>query len=665
VNTPSIVWQPDPARAAASQLARFQQFVEARHGLRFSTWAEFHRDSVVSFRRFWSDFLEWSAVRRAGSAEPVCDGDTIERARFFPALRLSYTGTVLDGGGQPDAAVAIVECHEAETPTAALQVREVTRGELRRDVARIAQALEAQGIGPGDRVVALAAHDADTIAVALAATGLGATWSSCGPELANEAVLARFGPLEPAAFVVTGQYRSGGVRHDLLARAREVAAALPTLRLTLVTGAAADAAVTRDAAQWPHHLVALAQLMAGTEAVTRDWTLLPFNQPLFLLFSSGTTGAPKAIVHGAGGTLLEHLKEHRLHGDLGPGDRLYYQTTCGWMMWHWTLSGLATGAAIVTYDGSVATPDASALWRLAARTGVTVLGASPAFWQYTRDSAVSPRTLGTTQLRALASTGSMLDDHWYDWARREVGEIPLMSISGGTDIIGCFVLGNPTLPVYRGESQCVSLALDVRALADPAGGPDELVCGTPFPSRPLGLLHDHDGSRFHEAYFAAHPGLWTHGDFIELTARGTARILGRADAVLKVKGVRIGPAEITGIARRLPEVRDAMAVEQRHADSPGGSRIVLLVVLQDGVALDRALVHRIKRAIRDGASADHVPAVVAAIPELPTTLNGKLSERAAREALAGQVPVNRAAIRNPEVLDLIRALPEASRDHPA
>jgi acetoacetyl-CoA synthetase len=367
-------------------------------------------------------------------------------------------------------------------------------------------------------------------------------------------------------------------------------------------------------------------------------------------------------VHGAGGTLLEHLKEHRLHGDLGPADRLYFQTSCGWMMWHWTLSALATGASIVTYDGSISIPGPDALWGLAAATRTTVLGASPAFVQFCRESGVNLSAHDLSTLRAFLSTGSILAEHHFDWITEQLGAIQVQSISGGTDIIGCFVLGNPMLPVWRGESQCVGLGMDVRALEDPTGGPAELVCGCPFPSRPVAFLNDPDGSRCHDAYFAANAGLWTHGDFIELTARGSARILGRSDGILKVRGVRIGPAEITSVVRELPEVREAMAVEQGDPREPGGNRIVLLVVLAQGIALDRSLTHRIKRTVRDRTSADHVPAVIIALPELPMTTNGKTSERAARDAINGRSLVNLAALRNPEVLGVLLEHPELRVD---
>ncbi len=386
----------------------------------------------------------------------------------------------------------------------------------------------------------------------------------------------------------------------------------------------------------------------------------PFPHPLFVLASSGTTGNPKAIVHGSGGTLLEHFKEHRLHTGLGGTDTLLFVTTCGWMMWNWQLSALACGTRIVLYDGSPTHPETDALWRVVEREGVSVLGTSPAYLQYCQDSGIVPRErVDLSKLRAVLSTGSVLRDAQYDWLARNVGDIPLQSISGGTDILGCFVLGNPNLPVWAGESQCLSLGMDARAWAD--GGRDvtgtgatgELVCTNPFPSRPLEFLGDDGGRRYHEAYFAQNAGVWTHGDLVQITERGTARILGRSDGVLNVRGNRVGPAEIYAVLQDFAEIREAMAVEQEAPREAGGTRLVLLVVMRGDALLDRPLQLRIKKELSTRASAAHVPALIAAVAALPATHNGKRSERAARDAVNGRPAANRNALANPECLEEI------------
>jgi acetoacetyl-CoA synthetase len=394
-------------------------------------------------------------------------------------------------------------------------------------------------------------------------------------------------------------------------------------------------------------------LQAGDAAPPAEH--FPFDHPLYVMFSSGTTGLPKCIVHGAGGTLLEHLKEHRLHCDARPGDVLLFQTTSGWMMWQWMVSALGAGAEIVLYDGSPSHPSPDQLLRVIDESGVTLFGTNPTYLQFLRDSGIVPRDrFSFAAVRGILSTGSVLADALYDWTRDAFKAVPLQSISGGTDIIGCFVLGNPMLPVYRGESQCVSLGLDVRVLAEgrlSAQGRGELVCCRPFPSRPVGFLNDPDGSRFHQAYFSQNPGLWTHGDHIELTPRGTARVLGRSDSTLNVRGIRIGPAEIYSVVQQIPGVRQMLAVEQRDGREPGGSRIVLLLVLEDGTELDRALSLRIKKELATRASANHVPGLILAVPELPTTFSGKISERAARDALNGDPVTNRSALRNPVAVE--------------
>lgn len=647
------IFVPDPDAAARSQMADFLATCARETGNTFDGWPVFSRWSAACWRDFWRLFLEWAAPRFEGSPEPVCVGDAIETATFFPDLLLSYTGNLLRASSP------------AEDEAVALIVRDETgrraqwrRRELRARVEAAARALRAHGIGLGDHVVAIARNDDAAIVACLAATGLGATWSSIGPDQGSESILARFRQLDPCLMFTVGSHPYQGSVRSLRERLEAVVGGLPTLdALVSLDG---DVAAL-DGLGCP--VRTLADLEAeGASPEPYPWPLVPFNHPLFVMFSSGTTGAPKCIVHGVGGTLLEHLKEQRLHSDLRAGDRLLFTTSCGWMMWNWQLSALAAQTTIVAYDGSPTFPTSDALWRVVSEEGVTVFGTSPAFLQYCRDSAVVPReAVDLSRLRAMQSTGSVLPEHLYDWVAANVGSLPLQSISGGTDILGCFVLGNPLLPVWRGESQSISLGMDVRSLRA-EGAPDdavgELVCCNPFPSRPLGLFNDPDGRKFHGAYFAQNEGVWTHGDFVALTHHDGARILGRSDGVMNIRGIRIGPAEIYSILLDVPEVRLTMAVEQQAPEESGGTRLVLLLVLREGAVLDRPLALRIKREIARRASLVHVPAVMVAVEDLPATHNGKLSERAARDAVNGREPANLSALRNPACLEPLRTHPE-------
>ncbi len=408
--------------------------------------------------------------------------------------------------------------------------------------------------------------------------------------------------------------------------------------------------------------------MAEQNAAAFMWHRLPFNHPLFVLFTSGTTGAPKCILHGAGGSLIEHLKEHRLHTDLGPGERLFFQTSTAWMMWQWQFSALASGVEIVLNDAPVSRPET--LWQIVAAQNVTVFGTSPAYLQLCESVGYQPAAqLDFHALRAVLSTGSILHDRQQDWLTQHVKDLPIQSISGGSDIIGCFVLGNPLVPAYRAECQSRSLGLDVQAYTTEAAGlptgAGELVCANPFPSRPLGFLNDPTGARFHDAYFAKIPGFWAHGDLILFTAQGSARLLGRSDGVMNIRGIRIGPAEIYNAIANIPEVQGALAVEQNFDDIPGNARIVLIVTLRTGISPTPALFDRIASTIARRTSPAHVPAIILDVPELPTTLTGKLSERSAHDAVNGRPLANAAALRNPGCVATIAAHPALRPSQPA
>jgi acetoacetyl-CoA synthetase len=632
-----------------TQLAAFRARCEEVAGTGLATTMALHAFSVEHYRDFWHTFLDWSGLAWEGESEPVCTGEDVRRDRFFPGVRLNYAENLLrplpDAG---DDAAALTSVHADGS------VDRLTRGELRTAVHRTAVALRGLGIGVGDRVAAIAPNHAAVATAALAVAALGATLSTATPDMGRSALLGRFGQVEPVAILLdrAGMGRAGASADDVLAG---VLAGLPTVRHVLLLD---DGPLPAVAGERATRLAALvAEVPAEPDAGA--WPRLPFDHPLWVMFSSGTTGPPKAMVHGAGGSLLEHVKEHRLHGDLGSGDTLYFHTTTAWMMWNWQLSALAVGAHVVLYDGPVAGPET--LWELVADHGVTVFGTSPAYLQLCQDDDYRPReVLDLGRLRAVLSTGAVLHPWQFDWVADAVGEMPLQSISGGTDIVGCFVLGHPDEPVRRGRCQSLGLGLDVAAL-DGDGRPvlgevGELVCRRPFPSRPVGFLADPDGRRFQESYFSQHPGVWTHGDLIEIDPDGSARMHGRSDELLNVDGVRIGPAEIYSIVRRLPEVTGAMAVGQRDPEVPGGTRLVLLVVLVPGTRLDDVLRQRIRSLLRREGSPAHVPSLVLDVPELPMTHNGKLSERAARDTLNGDPVRSLAALKNPACLADIAAV---------
>lgn len=657
MNPDPVMFRPGAEQVARSRMSELMRAVASATGRPIPDYAALQRFALEDPARFWSLLLAFSGLVHEGDSEPALLGDSIELAAFFPGLSLNYAENLLASGpGREDDRPALTACDERGVVT------RLTRKELRDRVVRVARALRRHGLEPGDRVVAVVRNGAEAVIACLGAAAIGATWSSTATDLAAAAVLQRFAPIQPRVLFAHRRLLQQGQERSLDAHVGEIVAGLRSLEL-VVSLDDEPFEFESDTAQ----VLTLEELTRVTTAAVKrpaefEWPRFSFNHPLFILFSSGTTGAPKCIVHGVGGTLLEHWKELVLHSALTPEDRLYFHTTAGWMMWNWQLSALVTGAEVVLFDGSVSYPSEDALWRLVARERVTVFGTSPAFLQYSRDLGHVPRErVDLSALRAMMSTGSILHDSLYDWVRANVGELPLQSISGGTDIIGCFVLGNPTLPVMRGEAQCVSLGLDVRALMPDGGfgaGPGELVCAAPFPSRPVGLFGDTTGSRFHDAYFAQNEGLWTHGDLLELTPSGGARILGRTDGIINVRGIRVGPAEIYSVLTHVPEVAEGMAVEQIAPREPGGSRIVLLVVLKPGLVLDRPLTLRIKKELKARASAAHVPAVVVQVEEVPVTLNNKRSERAARDVLNGLWPKNVDALKNPGILHVLRDHPE-------
>jgi acetoacetyl-CoA synthetase len=631
------IFEPSAESVAGSQMTAFMKHCEAATGLTFYTAAAFHDYTVSRSDDFWKRFLIWSDLLCEGGKDPVCTGNICETATFFPDVKLSYVENLLRLSSESDGEKVALTCVHASG-----EVERITRNRLRSHVSVLAARLRGLGVGHGDRVVAVAFNRWEVVVGALAAAAIGATFSSASPDMGTVAILSRFTQLTPSVLLANTR-PMGPLSGD--GWIEQVISGLPTLKAIV----SLDDQAIPEAGNIP--VFFLSDILsdgAVPEGSPLSWERFGFNHPLFILFSSGTTGKPKCIVHGAGGTLLEHVKEHRLHGDLRPSDRLFFHTSTGWMMWNWQLSALACGAEIVLYDGPVTGPEA--LWRIVSDHDVTVFGTSPPYLKLCEDAGYSPRKqLPLRALRAMMSTGSILHDHQFDWVERNVGSLPLQSISGGTDIIGCFVLGNPNLPVRRGECQCSSLGFDVQSLGA-VGAQDsrvgELVCRNPFPSRPVGFYGDPGRSLFHKAYFSQNPGMWTHGDLIEFTPSGGARLHGRSDSILNVGGIRIGPAEIYEIIKGFPEVNEAMVVEQATPGDAGATRLVLLIVPREPGNCDSKLKSDIRKRLVSQASRAHVPARIVEVTELPVTYSGKRSERAARDALNNARGMNTEALKN-------------------
>ncbi len=637
-----ILWEPSAARVAAARVTAFARAAADRAGFGGGDQHALWEWSVARPADFWRLVWQECGVVGDGPGDVVLDdAHRMPGARWFPDARLNYAENLLQG---PDDAEVIVFREEGGRSA------RLTRGELRAQVAAFAAALAAEGVGPGDRVAGFLPNVPQTVVAMLGAASLGAVWTSCSPDFGQGGVLDRFGQVEPVVLVAGDGYRYGGRGHDRLELAAELRAALPSVRRLVIVPVLAPAPrLPAGAVLWDDWL----RPHAG--APTR-FTRLPFAHPLFIMYSSGTTGLPKCMVHSAGGTLLQHLKEHRLHFDLGDGDRLFYYTTCGWMMWNWLVSGLASRATIMLYDGQPLQP-VSALWDYAAQERFTVLGASARWLAACAKLGLKPgATHDLRDLRAVLSTGSALLPETFDWVYDAVGrDLQLSSITGGTDIISCFALGSVALPVRRGEIQCRGLGMAVDVYGDDgrpvAGGRGELVCTAPFPSMPVGFWNDPDGERYRRAYFDRFPGVWCHGDYAELTPAGGMVIHGRSDTVLNPGGVRIGTAEIYRVVEKFGEVVESVAV---GVDQGGDQKVALFVVLQPDAALAPELVARLRAALRDEESPRHVPQWVVQAPSIPRTISGKVVEKAVAQALAGLPVENLDALADPAALDWFR-----------
>jgi acetoacetyl-CoA synthetase len=610
-----------------------------------------HRWSVDQPEAFWRAVWRYGDVRGEPGARVLVDGDWMPGARFFPDARLNFAENLLR---RRDAGDALVFWGEDRVR------RRLSHRELWDLVSRLAQALRAAGVGPGDRVAAYLPNLPETVAAMLATASLGALWSSCSPDFGTRGVLDRFGQIAPRFLFAVDGYWYNGKRVPVHDRVRDIAAQLPSLERVVVVPYLDEEPALSEI----HGAVSLAAFAEPFVAGDIAFARLPFDHPLYVMYSSGTTGVPKCIVHGAGGTLLKHLSELQLHCDLKPDDRLFYFTTCGWMMWNWLVSGLAAGATLLLYDGSPLAAGGTILFDYADAEGMTHFGTSAKFIDAAAKAGLEPRhTHRLGALRMILSTGSPLGPEGFDYVYRSVkDDVCLASISGGTDIIGCFVLGNPTLPVWRGEIQCRALGMAVEVFDDAGqavrGAKGELVCTRPFPSMPVGFWNDPDGRKYRAAYFERFPNVWCHGDFAELTAHDGVIIHGRSDAVLNPGGVRIGTAEIYRQVEQLHEVVESLVIGQNwHNDV----RIVLFVRLRDGLRLDEALVSRIKEKIRSSTTPRHVPAKVVQVRDIPRTRSGKLVELAVRNVVHGEPVRNVEALANPEALEQFRDRDELRR----
>jgi len=663
------IWAPRDADKAMTRMHRFRESLVSRGlaPLAVNDTHSLYAWSVANPATFWAEcwraagimadgpgpqHAPWHEVLHGGGR--MAPPDARLGPQWFTQTRLNFAEHLLR---RRDEAQAIVSWDEGGCR------RRMSFRELAHDVARAASAMRAAGVSVGDRVAGYLPNVTEAVVAMLAASSIGAIWSSCSPDFGTKGVLDRFGQIEPVLLIAADGYRYAGKRIDCRERLRDVVEAIPSLRAVWVVPWLDD---EPDVAMVPKAERFAAVLARHAEVTEPSFTRLPFDHPLYVLYSSGTTGLPKCLVHGAGGTLLQHWKEHALHTNVGDQDVLFYFTTCGWMMWNWLVSGLSVGATIVLYDGAPLAPDPAILWRMAEAEGVSVFGTSAKYLAMLEKQQILPRAhFDLSALTAILSTGSPLAAHSYDFVYRDIkSDVRLASISGGTDIVSCFALGDPTGAVYRGELQMRGLGMavevfdgDGRSVRREAG---ELVCTAPFPSMPVAFWNDPDQRLYRAAYFEHFPGVWRHGDWAEITEHDGVVIHGRSDATLNPGGVRIGTAEIYRQVEQMDEVLESLVIEQRSAHAADESRVVLFVRLRPESQLTDALRDRIRVRIREYASSHHVPRVIVAVDDLPRTISGKITELAVRDVVHGRPVKHTDALANPAALALFVGLGELS-----
>ena len=643
------LWEPSPERINQANMTRFIEFVNRKFGRDMRSYPELYDWSLERIPDFWAALWEFAEVKASRNYDRVADDlDTMPGTRWFPGAKLNFAENLLR---YRDDRVALV--FRGETGAS----RKITYAELYRRVAELALALRLEGIRPGDRVVGFMPNMMETMIAMLAAVSLGAVWSSCSPDFGIKGVLDRFGQIEPKVIFTANGYSYNGKTFDSLARVANIIRQLPSIQKVVVVPYTEERAHISAVPNAVHYRDFLVPSGAGEI----EFVQLPADHPLYIMYSSGTTGLPKCMVQGAAGILVHHLKELLLHTDLKREDTIFYFTTCGWMMWNWLTSSLAVGATLVLFDGSPFHPDPGVLWKMAQDEKITIFGTSARYLAALEKEGIAPgQTYDLAPLRAVLSTGSPLPIESFHYVYREIKkDVQLSSIAGGTDLNGCFALGNPLLPVYEGELQCRGLAMKVKAYnaeGQPVVGQQgELVCEAPFPSMPLYFWKDPDNEKYLNAYFRVYPHIWTHGDFIEITENGGVIFYGRSDATLNPGGVRIGTADIYRQVETLEEIADSIVVGQ---DWDNDVRIILFVKLAPGVDFNEALIKKINKTIRENTSPRHVPAKIIPVADIPYTINMKKVELAVRNVVHGKPVTNRDALANPQALELYKDLPE-------
>ena len=647
------LWEPSAEKRQQANLSRLMKQVEQRYSLSFDDYHAFYQWTIHQPEQFWAacwDFFEVIVSRPYSRV--LEDADRMPGARWFPGSQLNFSENLLRFRDDHTALVFWgedkVRCH-------------LSYAELYDATTRLAGFLREQGVTRGDRVAGFMPNLPETVIAMLATASLGAIWSSCSPDFGTEGVVERFGQIEPKVLITADGYFYKGRTFDCSQKVDQVLQAIPSIQNVVVVNYVGDVLGEEKSIEFSRRTDQWSDVLEASSNEKLDFEQVPFDHPLYIMFSSGTTGKPKCIVHSVGGTLLEHLKEHVLHTDVKRDDNMFYATTCGWMMWNWLVSGLATGATVVLYDGSPMLHGLQILFEMADAERVSVFGTSAGFISAIKKAGLKPAdSHRLSALRAILSTGSTLAPECFDYVYHHIkGDICLSSISGGTDIIGCFALGCPLIPVYRGQLQARSLGYAVNVFDDHgkavSGRKGELVCTAPFPSMPVSFWNDPDGSKYHRAYFERYQGVWHHGDYVMLTAQQGMIFYGRSDAVLMPGGVRIGTAEIYRLVETIGQGENSIVIEQEWNQD---TRVVLFVQLSEGLALDDKLREHIQAVIREGATPRHVPAKIIEVADIPVTRSGKISELAVKNMVHGRPVKNAQALANPESLQCFRDLDE-------